>query len=267
MPKVKAGEVELYYEQFGSGEEALVLAHGYTQSRVHWHALLEALPAGSLRAYAFDLRGHGLSDAPPSGYSMSQLADDLAAAARELGLDSFHFAGHSMGSNVGMALAARHPGRLRSLVLVSGAPAEGIGSVDPEGGILAAARDNCGDAEKYWTWIETWTGRPIAGDLLHLLKREYESCRALEEAYAGLKEDNSPLLPKIAVPALVVTGDRDGLRDASLNAAARIRGCALHVFYRAGHMLELEVPQELAGLIVDFIEQSTHQAAATVAAT
>jgi pimeloyl-ACP methyl ester carboxylesterase len=266
MPKVKAGNIELYYEQFGAGTEPLVLAHGYTQSRAHWQALVKALPLDTLRVYAFDLRGHGRSDAPADGYTMSQVADDLAAATQELGLESFNFAGHSMGGNVGIALAGRHPERLRSLVVVCGAPADGIGSVDPEGSILAAAKENCGDAEKYWAWIETWAGRPIAGELLDSFKRAYEPCAALEQAYNGVKEDLSHLLPRITVPTLVVTGDRDVLRDANLSTAARIPGSGLHVFYRAGHMLEMEVPLELAGLIVDFIEQTALRPAAKAAA-
>ena len=254
VPKIQAGEIELFYEEYGRGSEPLILVHGLTQSHIHWHALIEDLPLDKLRVMAFDARGHGRSDAPSTGYAMSQQADDIVAAARALGLDSFHFVGHSMGCQIGAALALRHPDCLRTLVLVASAPLAGARAMDPY--LRETARASIGDADTYWAWVQTWAARPIAPELLSYFKSKYEpmTIEYLDEAFEGICEDLSAGLGEINVPTLVVAGDRDVLKDANLLAAASIPNCALHVFYRTGHMIEMERPAELAALIVDFIE-------------
>jgi (E)-2-((N-methylformamido)methylene)succinate hydrolase len=261
VPKVRAGDIELYYEEHGSGSEPLVLMHGFTQSHTHWQGLIRQLPLDRLRVLAFDSRGHGRSDKQPSGYTISQHADDIAAATRALGIETFNFAGHSMGGQIGMALAARHPERLRRLILVASGPSEGLRAFDPF--LREAARASIGDAETYWAWIETWAARPILSTLLSSLKAQYEpmTIEYLDEAFDGICEDLSDRLTEVNVPTLVVAGDRDVLREANLKDAARIPSCALHVFYRTGHMIEMERPEELSALIADFIEHGVPAAA------
>src|SRR5262245_40224395 len=130
MGSVTVNGINLNYDEHGAGLEPLVLVHGFTQARTHWRALIDQLPLERLRVFAFDMRGHGKSDAPPSGYEMSQMADDVAAAMQKLGIESFHFAGHSMGCQVGVALAARHPKQCKSLTLVASAPLSGAKAFD-----------------------------------------------------------------------------------------------------------------------------------------
>jgi len=105
MPKVKANEIEMYYEVAGRGPEPVAFVHGYTASRADWLDIIPRLPLDRLRAYAFDLRGAGGSDRPVSGHNIAQYADDVADATRNLGIDTFHYVGHSMGGLIGMCLA------------------------------------------------------------------------------------------------------------------------------------------------------------------
>jgi pimeloyl-ACP methyl ester carboxylesterase len=255
MPSVNVNGLNLYYDEHGIGSETLVLVHGFTQARTHWRALIDQLPLDKLRVLAFDMRGHGRSDAPASGYGMSQMADDVAEATQSLGLQSFHFAGHSMGCQVGVALASRRPERLRSLTLVAPPPLAGAKAFDPGGQLLEAAREATPRAETYWPWIETWAARRIPAELLAALQLDYEPMTQdhLGQVYEGCCEDLSGFLPTITTPTLVVAGEKDLLRDFNLADAARIPGRCMQVFYGVGHMIEMEAPKELARLMVDFM--------------
>jgi pimeloyl-ACP methyl ester carboxylesterase len=259
MPKVGANGIELYYDEYGAGPEALVLAHGFTQARTHWRALIGELPLDRLRVLSFDMRGHGRSSAPASGYSMSQMAEDVAAATRSLGVERFHFAGHSMGCQVGVALASRYAGCLRSLILVASAPLSGAKAFDPDGQLLLAAVAATPTAETYWAWIETWAARPIAPEVFDYFRRVYEPMTQdhPEQVYEGCCEDLSAALPGITVPTLMISGDGDVLHDLNLADAARIPGCSLHILPNVGHMIEMEAPVELARLMTEFMDAKT----------
>ncbi|MFH8795084.1 alpha/beta fold hydrolase [Streptomyces sp. NPDC017941] len=89
---------------------AVVLVHGWTCSTAFWAAQVRALSA-TYRVIAYDLRGHGRSDAPlePAGYSTRALADDLEAvlAATLAPGEPAVLAGHSMGAMTLLAAAGR----------------------------------------------------------------------------------------------------------------------------------------------------------------
>jgi pimeloyl-ACP methyl ester carboxylesterase len=70
---------------------------------------------------ALDLRGHGASDQPGSGYDFATVGRDLAAALAGLGLERPVLVGHSWGANVALQFAADRPGSVAGLVLVDGA--------------------------------------------------------------------------------------------------------------------------------------------------
>ena len=72
----------------------------------------------SHRVITVDLRGHGESDAPPQDYTMSGFAEDMAWLCRELELSPCLVVGHSMGGNVALEMAAHHPERVHSVVLI-----------------------------------------------------------------------------------------------------------------------------------------------------
>jgi pimeloyl-ACP methyl ester carboxylesterase len=99
---------------------AVVLAvHGITASLVSWTAVARAL-ADDLAIVAVDLRGRGASGSLPGPFGMRAHAADMARVLDALEIDAVVAAGHSMGGYVTSVLAAEHPDRVRSLVLVDG---------------------------------------------------------------------------------------------------------------------------------------------------
>src|SRR5262245_41518557 len=104
-----------------SPEPALFLLHGLSSNARVWERMARLLPAR--RIVALDQRSHGLSDRPPSGYSLDDLVADAARVIRELGLGRPLVAGHSWGAAVALALAPEQPGLAAGLVVVDGATA------------------------------------------------------------------------------------------------------------------------------------------------
>jgi pimeloyl-ACP methyl ester carboxylesterase len=103
-----------------SSARAVVLAvHGITASLVSWAAIARALPA-DLALVAVDLRGRGGSGPLPGPFGMRAHATDMIRVLDALAVDSVVAAGHSMGGYVTSMLAAEHPDRVQSLVLVDG---------------------------------------------------------------------------------------------------------------------------------------------------
>ena len=259
MPYVQAGDVKLYYVEHGDGDEALVFIHGYTSSHHNWDATLPRLPA-RYRAFAFDLRGAGESDRPGSGYTIEQYAEDIDLAVQALGLEKFALIGHSMGGVMAMQYAVHHPERLSKLVLVAPAPSSGITGIDPAvRAQIKALRQN---RELAKTMLKAFQTRPIADEVMDQQIEDNIKWQddAYDAAFASMQSiDLSDAVSGIQVPTLIVVGDRDFLREDNLRDAARIPHCALQVFYRVGHVIPYDVPDEFVAVLVDFLEHGASQ--------
>ena len=107
------------YADYGEGERALVLVHGLLMNRHMYDHLGPEMASRGFRVIAVDLLGHGLSDQPPDmrAYHMTAFADQVAALVEHLDLDRPVVGGTSLGANVSLELAARHPGASRGLFI------------------------------------------------------------------------------------------------------------------------------------------------------
>src|SRR5215471_4838286 len=120
MPKVKANNITLNYEQQGTGEPLILIP--YLAADNACYAFQVAEYSKHFTCITFDLRGTGESDKPDGEYSTETLADDVAALMGALGIARAHVTGLSLGAAVGMWLAAKHPELVKSLSLHSGWP-------------------------------------------------------------------------------------------------------------------------------------------------
>ena len=121
MPSVSVNGVRLNYVRLGdedaAAREDLVMVHGLATNIAFWYLHYVPEFAKRFRVTLFDLRGHGRSDMPASGYAPANLARDLAALLDHLGIGEAHLVAHSFGCVVAMNLACAEPRRVRSLVL------------------------------------------------------------------------------------------------------------------------------------------------------
>jgi pimeloyl-ACP methyl ester carboxylesterase len=116
-----ANGIRLHYYRTGSGSKpALVLSHGITDYGLNWAVLARALES-DYDVVMYDARGHGRSDAPPSGYSPQDHAADLLGLIEALGLRRPALLGHSMGATDIAAAVALAP-EVPSCVLLEDPP-------------------------------------------------------------------------------------------------------------------------------------------------
>ena len=118
MPKIRANNITLNYEQQGSGEPLILIP--YLAADHACYAFQVAEYAKQFTCITPDLRGAGESDNPDGVYSTEQFADDVAAFMQAIGVGRAHVSGLSLGAATGMWLAAKYPDRVRSLSLHSG---------------------------------------------------------------------------------------------------------------------------------------------------
>jgi pimeloyl-ACP methyl ester carboxylesterase len=117
MPVAKTNRLSISYQQSGSGPD-VVMVHGLAANLAFWYLKIVPHFTPSYHTTVYDLRGHGRSEMPPTGYTTRDLAEDLIALLDERGIQKAHLVGHSIGGSVCMHAAVLYPERVASLTLV-----------------------------------------------------------------------------------------------------------------------------------------------------
>lgn len=117
MKKIKLNGIELAYERRGKGMP-FVLIHGYPLDHSIWNETISQLE-NDFDLILPDVRGFGESTTFDAPYTLSDIANDLAALLDSLGVERTTLAGHSMGGYIALAFAKAFPERVTGLALVS----------------------------------------------------------------------------------------------------------------------------------------------------
>lgn len=257
---------------------AVLLVHGLSATAWAWAPVARRLTP-TVRTAAIDLRGHGLSDAPTSGYSRDQLADDVVAVAEGAGLlpeaaSRLILAGHGYGAIVAAWAAVRLAARCAGLVLVDGgwqdlavetgmAPDEWLRELEEPPGIFSSMAAYLADRRDFdpasWdpdqeqaartTVVEVPAGKVVPAIRPHALAASVEAIFAYDPM-ATLLEVTAP------VTAIVAGGEDLAARRAALAAADHARLGANRSTIRvldlsdAGHNLMRYRPAEVSRAIL-----------------
>ncbi|GIW08924.1 MAG: alpha/beta hydrolase [Dehalococcoidia bacterium] len=117
LRRVPSNGITIAVHDWGGDGAPLLVVHGNSFLGRLWDVTLRDLWP-DYRPYAMDLRGHGESDVPPSGYSRFDHAGDIAGVVDALGLVRPYVLGHSVGAISALLAAGLHPGRFGPMVLV-----------------------------------------------------------------------------------------------------------------------------------------------------
>jgi len=117
VPRFKiADDNSIHYQCIGEGEN-LVLIHGLGANLAFWYMGIARLLARQYRVITYDLRGHGRSSMPESGYTLPDMTNDLEALLDHLDVDHAHIVGHSFGARVALYFTTTRPERVRTLTV------------------------------------------------------------------------------------------------------------------------------------------------------
>jgi pimeloyl-ACP methyl ester carboxylesterase len=120
MKAVLRSGLKLHYQQVGEGPD-VVMVHGITGNLAVWHLHIVPALSDDFRITTYDLRGHGYSDTPRSGYSPDAMATDLLELLDALEIERPVVIGHSYGADIALYHAARHPDRVRKVIAIEAA--------------------------------------------------------------------------------------------------------------------------------------------------
>lgn len=268
MPIVRANDIEIYYEEHGSGEP-LLLIMGWGGNAATWKPQLPGL-AERYRVVVFDNRGMGRTLAPDEPTSIGQMADDASALLTALGLSWAHVFGVSMGGMIAQELALRHPERVGTLILgctsAGGSRAAGSAQLQADiAGFKETDEDDPPDLEWLSDFLKRlWTDKALTKStselqdaVLSLIRFPPTPHGLHHQAGAVAAHDTHDRLPQICHRTLVITGDDDPLMDPQNSSilAERIPNAELHVFAGLRHAFHLERPDLVNSVIDDFIER------------
>jgi pimeloyl-ACP methyl ester carboxylesterase len=254
---VRASGLEIAYERVGEGPP-LVLVHGAAVDSRMWRPQLVGL-ADEFTVVAWDEPGAGRSSDVPADFGLADYADCLAALIGRLDLGAAHVAGLSWGGTVAQELYRHHPELVATLLLVDtyagwkGSLPEEEVRVRVEGvRQMLAAADHLFDP----TLPGLFAGDPPA-EFVPLLEAMASDVRpdSMRTALLVMAEaDQRDLLPRIAVPTLLIWGELDVRSPLSVARQFEdaLPDAKLVVIPGAGHVSNLEQPQLFNDAVRDF---------------
>lgn len=117
MSKVCVNGISIHYWRVGEGPD-MVMLHGLTGNLAVWHLKMVPLLREEFCITTYDLRGHGRSDMPLTGYTTADHVKDLEGLLNALHVERVYLVGHSLGADVSLHFALRHPDQVERMVLI-----------------------------------------------------------------------------------------------------------------------------------------------------
>jgi pimeloyl-ACP methyl ester carboxylesterase len=274
VPEIAIDGGKLFYDVSGTGEPILLipglgLDHAY-------YRLGAPLLARRMQVIAVDPRGIGRSTKSPPPYTVEGWADDFARMIDRLGFGPIRALGSSLGGSMALALAQRHPDRVKSLIVVGG-----FSELDRATVLNFRLRlrligklgmsDEVADYMGLWTltrkFINSDAGYAVMrANQANIRTNSAEFYSAFVEALLrwgrcqpgqGHEPKFTTLLGSIKSPTLVITSDNDQLipKELSELIAARVPGAELVVMPGVGHIPFMEQPEGVVRIVLDFLDK------------
>ena len=275
MPYLNVGkenstEIELYYEDHGSGDP-VVLIHGYPLSGASWEKQLPVLLAEGRRVITYDRRGFGKSSQPTAGYNYDTFAEDLHKLVTKLKLRNFALVGFSMGGGEVARYIGKHGSKeVSHAVFISSVPPFLLKTPDNQEGVDGSVFEGIQKAigaDRYAFFTDFFKNF-YNTDLL-LGKRVSEQAvqaswnvAARASATASLAcvptwhEDFRKDLSRVDVPTLVIHGDADRIvpiAAAGERTAKLIKGARLSVVKDGPHCITWTDAEEVNHELLNFL--------------
>jgi len=265
MPKVKANNITLNYEQQGSGEPLILLPFLSADNACYTFQVAEY--AKHFTCISVDLRGTGESDRPTAPYSIEDLADDIAAFLDALNIPSAHITGLSLGGVIGLWLAAKYRDKVKSLSVHSGWGKTDLFVKTLVNGwqVTAKALNNVPEMtiQNIFPWCfmpELYAERP---DYIQSLSDFVRSRPAqtvadfILQSNAVIAHDVEEQLINITAPTQISFGSHDMVTSTrfAFPMQERIRNTELIIFDRCAHAPNFERADEFNQRTLEFLQR------------
>ena len=255
--KIKANGIDIHYEIAGEGPW-ITMSHSLACNLHMWDPQMPVLTR-QYKVLRYDTRGHGQSSAPPSEYTLEQLADDVKALLDALNIKQTHWAGLSMGGMIGQTFALKYPGVFRSMVL-----ADTTSRRPPDAARMWAERIQNAQQQGMEALVESTLGRwftePYRNAHKDVMARIGNDIRKTPVAgFVGCcqaisKIDVTERLKEIRMPTLIMVGEHDHCTppEAARAIHENLPGSELKIIASAAHLSNIEQAQAFNDALTAF---------------
>lgn len=255
MPKAKLSEIELYYEENGTGDPVLLCPPSWWPSDT-WKVAVVPLLSKHFRTIIFDCRGTGYSSKPDHGYTVKQFANDGAELLENLKIARCHAVGFALGGQIAQALAIARPDLVATLTIA----AAGAGTKATDGGprVIRNTDEEEISAHGFERFIRDHIENTHMAFNPKFFREHPQVVKSLSDALwqrqtspehhryhyeARRTWDTLAMAPRLSVPTLIICGAEDNVnRGGSTPAgtarklAALVPGCELVLVADVKHM-------------------------------
>jgi pimeloyl-ACP methyl ester carboxylesterase len=267
MPTVFINNVNLYYEEAGSGIP-IFFVHEFAGDWRSWEGQVRFF-SSRYRAITFSARGYGPSEVPasPQAYSQDIQVEDVKELLDALGIDMAHICGLSMGSYTSLLFGLKYPHRARSLTIAGSGYGSGQNRQEFHTRVTEMAEKMLQEGMKSVSGsyalgparVQLQNKNPRAWEEF---LRQFEEHSPMGSAYTllGVQRQRPSVtdlggeLKKMSLPVLILLGDEDEAgMEGSLFMKRNIPRAGLEIFPRSGHAVNLEEPERFNYSLLSFI--------------
>lgn len=251
-----------YFEHEKSHHPVVILLHGFLGSHDIWNSFLPEM-LKKYRVITVDLPGHGHSTKAAQTFTMTEMAEEVAAIMRKEKVDLAHIIGHSMGGYVGLELLSKFPSKIGSLTLLNSTALDD--SEQKKADRLRAIRVfDLNPAIYVREAIQNLFYHENKVAISKFLEPLQEialgtSILGAQACLRGMRERKNHVLTinEADVPVQFIAGVHDQtVPFDSIPDQVKSSNVSLQVMQNSGHMSFVEEPERCLQLILDFIEQN-----------
>jgi pimeloyl-ACP methyl ester carboxylesterase len=253
----RANGIEQHVQQMGptgAGVPTVVCVHGIATDSLasFYFTIAKPLADAGLRVIMYDLRGHGRTERPPTGYTLGDYVDDLTGLLDRLDVRGpVYLVGNSFGGTIAFSFAVRHPDRAAGIVVIESEPASHQWACKMNANLTKAATELVrGEA---LAWITVRYGRHTS-KLAKAAARMLESTTLVRDIPASAVPSTEQLRA-LRCPVLAVYGADSDLAAQAPLLQALLADCTTRVIPGQDHSVLVNVPETLVDLVLPWLRQ------------
>ncbi len=251
-----------YIDEGPTNSPAIIFIHGFPLNKLMWEKQIEILKE-NYRVIAYDIRGHGNTDAGNDNFSIELFANDLLSLMDVLKIDRTILSGFSMGGYIALNAIESYPERFNALILCdTNCAADMPDAKEKRMKTIANIKEQglekyAGESlKKLFAPISFSTHSEeiaIVRKMIMNTSRQslYKTLHALAE-----RKETCTKLHEIKVPVLIMVGKEDEITPpaAALTMHEKIKSATIHIIDHAGHMSNMENPDQFNNHLTKFFK-------------
>jgi 3-oxoadipate enol-lactonase len=250
-----------YSDEGDHGSPVIIFIHGFPFNKSMWKSQVEALK-NKYRLIAYDIRGHGNSDAGTEDFTIDLFVSDLIGLMDGLKIDRAILCGLSMGGYIALSAMEKYKERFDALILAdtqciadtAEAKAKRMKTIESikETGVEKYAEESIKNLFAAESFV---TRKKEVADVREMIMKTSEKSLFSTLHALSVRKETCHILTEIKVPVLIIVGKEDKITPpaAAMVLYENIKGSLLRIIEQAGHLSNLENPKEFNLLLKQFV--------------